>query len=55
MGNKSFEKYVSNLKREDRSFAKPIKNKRKLKTIRKYATLSGPWTKREKEKDELFV
>jgi hypothetical protein len=55
MGNESFEKYVSNLKSEDRSIAKPIKNKRKLKTIRKYTTLSGPWAKSEKEKDELFV
>jgi hypothetical protein len=37
MWNDSFEKYVSKLKREDKSTWKTIKNKRKAKTIGKYA------------------
>ena len=32
MRNESFEKYVSNLKKEDNSISKPIKNRRKPKT-----------------------
>jgi hypothetical protein len=58
MRKESFEKYVSNLKREDKSIWKPIKNKRKHKTsppIRKYSTLPGPWAKRDKGKAEQFA
>jgi hypothetical protein len=58
MRNESFEKYVSNLKREDKSICKPIKNRRKPKTtsspIRKYAATPGSWAKSGKEKAELF-
>jgi hypothetical protein len=56
--NESFEKYVSNLKREDNSNRKPIKNRRKPTTsppICKYATPLGPWAKSDKEKAELFA
>jgi len=53
MRNESFEKYVSNLKREDNSIWESIKNRRKPKTsppIRKYSKTPGPWAKRDKEK-----
>ena len=54
MQNESFEKYVSNLKGEDNSIWKPIKNRREPKTtppqIRKYSTPPGPWAKSDKEK-----
>jgi hypothetical protein len=59
MRNESFEKCVSNLKREENSIWKPIKNRRKPKTtlpsIRKYSTLPGPWAKSDKEKAVLFA
>ena len=59
MPNESFEKYVSNLKREDNSIWKHIKIKRKPKTspppLRKYSTPPGPWAKSDKEKAELFA
>jgi hypothetical protein len=59
MWNESFEKYVSNLKREGNSIWKPIRNRRKPKTtsppIHKYATPPGPWAKSDKEKTELFA
>jgi hypothetical protein len=59
MRNESFEKYVSNLKKEDNYIWKPIKNRRKPKTIsppiRKCSTPPGPWTKGKKEKAELFA
>ena len=59
MRSESFEKYVSNLKREDNSIWKPIKNRRKPKKtslpIRKYSTPPGPWAKSDKEKAELFA
>jgi hypothetical protein len=50
MRNESFEKYVSNFKKEDNSISKNIKNKRKPKIIRKYATPPGPWVKSDNEK-----
>jgi len=50
--NESFEKYVSNLTREDNSIWKPVKNRRKPKITspltRKYSTPRGTWAKREK-------
>ena len=58
MRNESFEKYVSNLNREDNSIQKPIKNRRKPKTsppIRKYSTPPGPWSKSDKENAEIFA
>jgi hypothetical protein len=58
MQNESFEKYVFNLKREDSSIWKPIKNRRKPKTsrpIRKYSSPPGPWAKSDKEKAEVFA
>jgi hypothetical protein len=48
-----FEKYVSNLKREDNSIWKPAKNRRNLETtspsLGKYSTPMGPWAKSDKE------
>jgi len=45
MGNESFEKYVSNLKREDKYIWKPIKSRRKPKTtsppVSKYSKPPG--------------
>jgi len=58
MWNESFEKYVSNLKREDNSIWKCIKNRKPKTTsppIRKYSTPLGPWAKSDKEKAELFA
>jgi hypothetical protein len=59
MRNESFEKYVSNLKREDDSIWKPMKNMRKPKTksppLRKYSTPPGPWAKSDKKIDGLFA
>jgi len=59
MRNESFEKYVSNLKRQDNSIWKPIRNKRKPKTtlplIRKYSAPPGSWAKSDQEKEELFA
>jgi hypothetical protein len=53
MRDESFEKYISNLKREDNSIWKPIKNRTKPKTspppIHKYSTPLGPWAKSDKE------
>jgi len=54
MWNESFEKYVSNFKRQDNSIWKPIKNKGISKTtsspIRKYSTPPGPWAKSDRGK-----
>jgi len=59
MRNASFPTYVSNLKRDDNSIWKPIKNKKKPQTslppIRKYSIPPEPWAKSDKEKAELFV
>jgi CRISPR/Cas system-associated protein Cas5 (RAMP superfamily) len=59
MRNESFEKYVSNLKREYNSIWKPIKIRRKTNTtsplISKYSTPPGPWTKCDQENVELFA
>ena len=55
MWNESYEKCVSNFKKEDKSIWKSIKNKRKPKTISKYATPPGPWAKSDKEKVEIFA
>jgi hypothetical protein len=59
MRNESFKHYVSNLKTDDNSVWKPIKNRRKpastLPPIRKYSTPPGPWAKSVKEKADLFV
>ena len=58
MRKESYEKYVSNLKRQNNSIWKPTKNK-KPKTasppIRKYSTPPGPWAKSDKEEAELFA
>jgi len=58
MRNESFEKYVSNLKRQDNSVWKPIRNERKPKSTSpstpKYSTRPGPCVKSDKEK-ELFA
>jgi hypothetical protein len=52
-------KNVSNVKRQDNSIWKLIKNKRKPKTasppIRKYSTPPGPWAKSDKEKAKIFA
>jgi len=52
MQSESFEKYVSNLKREDNSIWKPIKNRRKPKPtllpIHKYSTPPGQKVTRKK-------
>jgi hypothetical protein len=59
MRNASFTNYISNLKRDDNSLWKPIKNKKKPQTsfhpIRKYSTPPGSWTKSNKEKAEFFA
>ena len=59
MRNASFPTYVSNLKRDDNSIWKPIKNKKKPQTslppIRKYSIPPEPWAKSDKEKAVLFV
>jgi len=59
MRNESFEKYVSNLKREDDSIWKSVKNRRNPKTtsppLRKYSTPLGPWAKSDKQKAKLFA
>jgi len=59
MRNESFKTYVSNLKREDNTIWKPIKNKKKPKIsqppIRKYSTPPGPWARSDKKKAELFA
>lgn len=59
MRNRSFEKYISNLTRQDNSIWKPIKNAKKPKTtsspIRKYCTPPGPWAKSDKQKADLFA
>jgi hypothetical protein len=59
MRNESFEKYVSNLKRDDNSIWKPIKNRRNPKTtsppIRKYLTPRRAWAISDKEMPELFA
>jgi len=59
MRNAFFTTYVSNLKRDDNSTWKPIKNKKKPQTslppIRKYSIPPGPWAKSDKEKADLFA
>jgi hypothetical protein len=55
MRKESFEKYVSDFKKEDNSISKPIKNKRKPKIIRNYATPPGPWVKSDNEKFGIFA
>jgi hypothetical protein len=59
MRKTSFAAYVSTLKRDDNSIWKPIKTMKKPQTplppIRKNSVPQGPWTKRDKEKVELFA
>jgi hypothetical protein len=59
MRNEFFKQYVSNLKRDDNSIWKPIKNKRKPAStsppIRKYSTPPGSWSKSDKENADLFA
>jgi hypothetical protein len=58
MRNESFEKFVSNLKRQNNSIWKPTKNKKPKTTspsIRKYSTPPGPWAKSDKGEAELFT
>jgi len=58
MRNESFEKYVSNLKRQDSCIWKPIKKYEKPKTtsppLRKYSTPPGPWAESDKKKMEYL-
>jgi hypothetical protein len=59
MRNASFTNYISNLKRDDNSIWKPIKNRKTPQTsfppIRKYSIPPGPWAKSDKEKADLFA
>jgi hypothetical protein len=59
MRNESLKQYVSNLKRDDNSIWKPIKNRRNPTSIsppiRKYSTPPGPWAKSDKEKADLYA
>ena len=60
IGSASFTTSVSNLKRDDNSIWKAIKNKKKPQTslppIRKYSIpRGGPWAKSDKEKADLFA
>ena len=59
MRNESFEKYVSNLKRQDSCIWKPIKKYEKPKTtsppLRKYSTPPGPWAESDKKIDGIFA
>jgi len=59
MKNASFTEYISNLKRDDNSIWKPIRNKRRPQTpnppVRLNTTPPGPWAKSDKEKAELFA
>jgi hypothetical protein len=58
--NASFEKYITNLSRQDKYIWKPMRNKRKLTTvispIRKYTTPPpSNWARSDYEKAELFA
>jgi hypothetical protein len=59
MRNASFTNYISNLKRDDNSIWKPIKNKKKSQTsfppICKYSIPPGPWAKSNKERADFFA
>jgi len=59
MKNASFTEYISNLKRDDNSIWKPIRNKRRPETpnppIRVNTTPPGPWAKSDKDKADLFA
>jgi hypothetical protein len=59
MKDESFTEYISNLKRDDNSIWKPIRNKRRPQTpnppIRLKTTPPGPWAKSDKEKAKLFA
>ena len=59
MKNASFTEYISNLKRDDNSIWKPIRNKTRPQTqnppIRLNTTPPGPWAKSDKDKANLFA
>jgi hypothetical protein len=58
MRNESYEKYFSNLKRQNNSICKHIKNKKPRTSpppIRQYSTPPGPWAKSDKGEAELFA
>jgi hypothetical protein len=59
MKNASFTEYISNLKRDDNSVWKPIRNKIRPQTphppVGLNTTPPGPWTKSDKDKAEIFA
>jgi hypothetical protein len=59
MTNASFTEYISNLKRDDNTIWKPIRNKKNPQTpfppIRINATPPGQWAKCDKDKADLFA